>query len=40
MFLGMSFYIKCIELNNPKYNEVSIKAIKRLIDIFLRPSPN
>ena len=37
MFLGMSFYLKCIELNHSHHSEVRTKAIKRLIDIFLRP---
>lgn len=37
MFLGMEFYIKCIENNSDKYSEVTVKAIKRLIEIFLKP---
>lgn len=37
MFLGMNFYLKCIEYNHDKYSDVVTKAIKRLVDIFLRP---
>ncbi len=36
----MSFYLKCIENNDKKYNDVSVKAIKRLTDIFMRPKPS
>jgi hypothetical protein len=38
MFLGINFYLKCIEFNHEKYSDVATKAIKRLVDIFLRPS--
>ena len=37
MFLGMNFYLKCIEHNHEKYSDVVIKAIRRLVEIFLRP---
>ena len=39
MFLGMNFYLKCIENNDKKYTDISTKAIRRLIEIFLRPYP-
>lgn len=37
MFLGMNFYLKCIEYNHEKYTDVVNKAIRRLVDVFLRP---